>query len=455
MYTNDCLKMYKLDGAQHNILEVNMVHIQININTDVEINSLTDLPKLKLLMGSSKMKINKSKLARDMGVDRRTIDKYLAGYRPKTSRDRKSKIDDCYEIISLLLSEESQQIFFYKRILWQYLTDNHGLKCSQSAFRAYILKKPEFQGYFDSGKRKGETKEVIRFETPPGEQAQLDWKENIRYVTKDGEILYVNVGVLLLSYSRFRIFHLSISKSQSILLSFLTESFEAIGGVPKVIVTDNMKTVMDDSRTKYHKGKVNERFAQFAKDMGFDVKPCIARRAKTKGKVESPMKFVDEIHAYQGKFSYEGLHQFVQKLCNRINNSYNQGTGKIPILLFKKEKNLLSPLPNERIRDYYKIDHKLVKVNPSNMITYKSNQYSVPAGYIGKTVGLQMYDNHIFVYYNTELIVEHPINQKKINYKPEHYTEILARSLPFKTDDDIDALARKNLEAINEVYGNE
>lgn len=431
------------------------MHIVVEVNTEIEISSLSDLPKLKMLSEGSKVKINKSKLARDMGVDRRTIDKYLEGYKPKTSRERKSKIDVYYEVISLLLSEESQQIFFYKRVLWQYLKDNHGLSCSPSTFRAYISKKQEFQTYFDSGNRKNATNEVVRFETPPAEQAQLDWKENIRYITKDGEIIYVNVCVVLLCFSRFRTFHLSISKSQSVLLSFLTESFEAIGGIPKTILTDNMKTVMDEHRTEYKKGKVNERFYQFAKDMGFQVKPCIAGKPKTKGKVESPMKFIDEIHAYQGKFDYEELHQFVQKLCNRINNSYHQGTGKIPILVLKKEKNLLLPLPNERIRDFYKIGHKQVKVNPSNMIAYKSNQYSVPAGYIGKTVGLQIYDNHIYIYYNTELIVQHPVKQSKLNYKPEHYTGALARGLPHTPNIEIEELAKKNLEAINEVYENE
>lgn len=80
---------------------------------------------------------------------------------------------------------------------------------------------------------------VVRFETPPAEQAQLYWKEDIRYITKDGEIIYINVCVLLLAYSRFRTYHLSLSKSQNVLLSFLTESFEAIGGVPKTLLVDN------------------------------------------------------------------------------------------------------------------------------------------------------------------------------------------------------------------------
>jgi transposase len=453
MYRNDCLRMYRFVDKLHNIPEVNIMHMQLNVNTKIEINSLSDLPKIKILMENLNMKINKSRLARDMGVDRRTIDKYLDGYGPKVSRKSSSEIDKYYETISSLLLEESIQVFYYKRVLWQYLKDNNGLDCAQSTFRAYISKRPEFQSYFDSGEKKKSNSEVIRFETPPGEQAQLDWKEDIRYVTKDGEILHVNVCVLLLAHSRFRTYLLSISKSQSVLLSFLMASFEAIGGVPRSILTDNMKTVMDEPRTEHQKGKVNARFYQFAKDCGFEVKPCIAGRPQTKAKVEAPMKFIDEIHAYQGKFDYEELHHYVQKLCNRINNSYHQGTGKVPILALNKERNLLSPLPNERIRDFYKIDHTLVKVNPSNMISFKSNQYSVPAGYIGKTVGLQVYDNHIYVYYNTELIVKHKISQSKINYKPEHYEETLARGLPHKTN--IEELARKNLEAIDEVYKNE
>ena len=203
----------------------------------------------------------------------------------------------------------------------------------------------------------------------------------------------------------------------------MTEAFEAFGGVPKVIVTDNMKTVMDEARTEYSTGIVNTKFAQFAQDFGFKVQPCIAGRPRTKGKVETTMKLLDEIHAYQGQFTFEELHQFVQEFCNRIN--HRSIKEQVKFLIDSKKKRISYSTTTEQVRDSYRIKHTLVKVNASNMISYKSNQYSVPAKYQGKNVGLQVYDDQLCIYYNTELIVQHPISNKKLNYKEAHYKEAL------------------------------
>ena len=68
----------------------------------------------------------------------------------------------------------------------------------------------------------------------------------------------------------------------------------------------------------------------------------------------------------------------------------------MPVLTLEMEKNFLHPLPAERVRSSYRIHHKLVKINAANMISYQSKQYSVPAGYEGKTVGIQVYDHHLY-----------------------------------------------------------
>ncbi|MEB6331385.1 IS21 family transposase, partial [Mammaliicoccus sciuri] len=71
---------------------------------------------------------------------------------------------------------------------------------------------------------------------------------------------------------------------------------------------------------------------QFADDFGFKVRPCVAGRPRTKGKVESIMKILDEIHAYQGELYLNEIPSFISNLNDRLNYSVHVGTGKIPII---------------------------------------------------------------------------------------------------------------------------
>ena len=93
----------------------------LNIHTDLTIKTLQDLVKLKPFLEEGTLKINKSQLARELGKDRRTIKKYINGYVKPETRKRSSDIDAYYSVIQELLAETSQQIFYYKSILWQYL----------------------------------------------------------------------------------------------------------------------------------------------------------------------------------------------------------------------------------------------------------------------------------------------------------------------------------------------
>lgn len=395
------------------------------IITDIRIESVNDLYKLKPFLEDGTLKINKSQIARELEVDRRTVDKYINAYTKPETRNCDDCITPFYDTIAELLSDKNQQVFYYRKVLWQYLVDNHGFTGVYCNFCHYLRKYPEFDSYFRKSRPSNTNKVTIRYETPMGKQAQLDWKESIPFILSSGETIDVNIFVLLLSYSRFRVYRVSLSKNQEILFSFLDDAFET--------------------------GKVNNKFQQFADDYGFKVQPCIARHPHTKAKVEAPMKILDEIRAYNGKLNYMKLVELVTRINNRVNAQVNQGTGRIPLMYYNKEKAFLNSLPADNIRKPYQIATNTVKVNHSSMFNYKGCQYSVPPEYIDKIVSLQVYDGYIHVYCNTEFITIHQLSSKKLNYISEHYAAIARKSHIFR-DEHIMDRAKENLEIIGKVY---
>ena len=418
--------------------------------TDLSINGLEDLHKLKPLMETTNLKINKSQIARELGVDRRTVGKYVNGFTKSKKRLSTNCLDHYKDLIRELLSDENEQLFYYRRVLWQYLCDNHNYTGSYSNFCFYLNQVPEFVGYFNK-RRPAKAKAYIRYETRSGKQAQLDWKESLKLLTTDLGWIEVNIFVLILSFSRYRVYRMSITKSQDILFHFLDDAFQTFSGVPAEIVTDNMKTVMDEPRTKNSPGKVNIKFQQFADDYGFRVQPCIAATPKTKGKVESPMRILDELRAYNGKLTYAGFADLLARINDRENSRVHPGTGKIPLMYLKNERDVLNPLPQELIRHPYQLVDQKTTVDESSLFRYNGRQYSAPPEYIGKTVTLQIHDDYIHVYFNTKLIALHPVSGKKINYKEEHYIELARMTHSFK-ESNIVKRAKENLNAIGAMY---
>jgi transposase len=418
--------------------------IESNVITDLHIRSVDDLYKLKPLVQEGILKVNKSQIGRELGIDRRTVDKYINGFKKSKTRNCNNCITRYYDIIKDLLDTNNSQIFYYKSVLWHYLVDNHDYSGSYANFCLHLKKYEEFDKYFKRRRTLNGNNLTIRYETDMGKQAQLDWKESIEFLLKNGEKINVNVFVLLLSYSRFRVYKLSISKTQDVLFNFLDGAFEVFGGVPEEIVTDNMSTVMDIARTEFFEGKINAKFKQFADDYGFKVRPCIAGRPRTKAKVEAPMKILDEIRAYNGKLDYDGLNKLVARLNNRVNTSVVKDMGIIPIMYFNREKASLLHLPVNNIRKPYQITTKPLTVNSSSMINYGGNQYSVPTEYLGKLLTAQVYDGYIHLYYNTELVTVHQLSNRKLNYIEKHYIEIAQKSHCFK-EENIETRAKENL----------
>ena len=390
------------------------------------------------IMKTLGIKPNYTELGREFKKDYRTVKKYYEGYEEKSiNRSKISKLDKYYEEIKTKIN----------------LTG-----VTQKAVYKYVLKKDKEIGTYSNFKKyltkhnlkpTKSSKVHLRFETEPGQQLQLDWKEDIKMISKHGEIIEFNILTSTLGYSRLHDFVYSKTKTREDVERCLMTTLKFMNGVPKEILTDNMRSIVD---IVGNQRKVNKEFNQFAKDMGFVVKLCQPISPQTKGKDETANKFMNWLIPYNHEFEdEEELLKIIKHIKDTSNNEIHQTTNIPPILLFKKELEYLLPLPSNKIMLSYLVDIEKTKVYPDSLIYYKGKKYSVSPKYINQHVQVKQIDNTLYIYHNKELISTHMIDDKIINYVLEHYKEGLEISMPYKDKKDIEKYATDNLKRLDSL----
>ena len=391
------------------------------------------------LRGGEKETMSKAAMARIMGCDPRTVKRYLEGYELKKKRKilKKSKLDKFKETIISKLEIGCTSMAIFKFI------QKDGYTGSYSLVADFVQKHKEEQI----------KKATIRFETAPGLQAQVDWKENLKMISKHGELFEVNIFLMVLGYSRTKFVKLTSDKTQKTLFECMNEAFEYFGGVPKEIVFDNMATVVDRANSKIGNVKLNTKFVQYSKDIGFNPITCRVYRPQTKGNVESLAKLVHRLQVYNHEFeTYEELEKIVKMFMKEINNEISQGTNMKPIERLEKETKYLLPLPNQEVLNAYTTSPKEYKVSKESMITYKVQKYSVPTYLIGKSVSVKETDEYIHIYYITNLITKHKKSKKFLNYHKEHIVDILkSDALKGYKDNEIEEFVNNHLSDYDEL----
>ena len=391
------------------------------------------------LRGGEKETMSKAAMARIMGCDPRTVKRYLEGYELKKKRKilKKSKLDKFKETIISKLEIGCTSMAIFKFI------QKDGYTGSYSLVADFVQKHKEEQI----------KKATIRFETAPGLQSQVDWKENLKMISKHGELFEVNIFLMVLGYSRTKFVKLTSDKTQKTLFKCMNEALKYFGGVPKEIVFDNMATVVDRANSRIGNVKLNTKFVQYSKDIGFNPITCRIYRPQTKGKVESLAKLVDRLQVYNHEFeTYEELEKIVKMFMKEINNEISQGTNMKPIERLEKETKYLLPLPNQEVLNAYTTSPKEYKVSKESMITYKGQKYSVPTYLIGKSVSVKETDEYIHIYYITNLITKHKKSKKFLNYHKEHIVDILkSDALKGYKDNEIEEFVNNHLSDYDEL----
>ena len=218
-----------------------------------------------------------------IGKDRKTVRKYLKrgksappSMKPRKSRESKLKR---FEPEILEIIKYSDTCFPPCTVIYGRLTQlgyTGSLSLLQKWMRRYR------QQHFPNV--------VIRYETPPGEQAQVDWGEKRILDRRTGLRKTVYIFALTLSWSHMRFYQFFPKADMYHFLLGHKLAFQYFGGVPRKILYDQNRCVLLKPGLK--DVTFNQRFLDFAYHYDFMPQVCKPRRPETKGKVENSIKYI-------------------------------------------------------------------------------------------------------------------------------------------------------------------
>ena len=188
-----------------------------------------------------------------------------------------------------------------------------------------------------------EPEPIVRFETPPGHQAQLDFAD-FRFPWGKRYALLVVLG-----YSRLLWLKFYARKTTHVVMAGLEDAFAYFGGVPQEVLFDQLRGVIVSDTRLEPGGKLleNPEFLRFAAHWHFRVRACRPYRAKTKGKIERPVAYVRSNFVYGRDFLGDAdlAAQSERWLDETANRRVHGTTHELPRVRFERdERTTLQPL---------------------------------------------------------------------------------------------------------------
>jgi transposase len=281
--------------------------------------------------------------------------------------------------------------------IWQELVDRHGFPGAYESVKRYVRKQ--------RGAQTPEARAVII--TPPGEEAQVDYGTGPQVRDpQSGKYRRTRLFVLTLGYSRKCVRLLSFQSSSRIWGEFHETAFRRLGGVPKIIVLDNLREGV--LAPDIYDPEINPLFRDLLKHYGAVAMPCRVRDPDRKGKVESGVGHAQKTPLKGQRFeSLSDAQAYMDQWEQRWADTRIHGTTKRQVsAMFAEEKPALQPLPVEPFRYYL---HGERTVHLDGCVEVEAAYYSTPPGWIGRKVQVQWDGLHVRVLApeNGQLLREH------------------------------------------------
>lgn len=258
---------------------------------------------------------------------------------------------------------------------------------------------------------------TARFETPPGLQAQVDWGS--KKIMLGGCLTRIHIFVMVLGFSRAIYVEFTSDEKLPTLIACHEHAFDWFGGIPEEILYDNPKTIVLDRATV--NTRINPKFDDFCRYYGYTPRLCRPYRARTKGKVESGVKYIKRSFlAGQAFPSLATANEQVLAWISEVADQRIHGTThEQPAARFRRE-NLR---PHTSRPPYVLQVWQMRRVATDCLVSYATNRYSVPWRYVNQTVELQERGDMISIYHRGVLVATHRKSESKhqVIMDMEHY----------------------------------
>jgi transposase len=295
---------------------------------------------------------------------------------------------------------------------------------------------------------------TVRFETEPGHQLQVDFGE--KWVEIAGTRAKVHLLAAVLGYSRRIFVKAFLSERQDDWREGIASAFRHFGGVTQTILGDNARALVLDRERETGQVRFNPGYLAFCRDWEVTPRACGPYRARTKGKVESGVKYVKR-NALAGRSfpSFAALEEHLARWMARVDRRVHKTTHERPLDRFERaEKRVLRPLPAQPMRVR---DRRLTRrVSHDALIDVDTVRYSVPHRLARETVEVLVDESRVRIFRGLEVVADHRRSMEPHSrvIDPAHYDGLWRRhpTSPPTGDSPLHAMGR-SLEQYAEVVG--